>query len=38
MEAFYYINQGILDCVDPETGEILDEEKLRNLQMEKKIS
>ena len=36
MKSFYDINQEILDCVDTETGEILDEEKLRNLQMEKK--
>lgn len=35
MKSFYDINQEILDCVDTETGEILDEEKLRGLRMEK---
>ncbi len=35
MKSFYDIKQEILDCVDLETGEILDEEKLRALQMEK---
>lgn len=35
MKSFYEIKQQVLDCVDLETGEILDEEKLRALQMEK---
>ena len=35
MKSFYEINQDILDCVDQDTGEILDEDKLRGLQMEK---
>ena len=35
MRALYEINQDILDCVDPETGEILDTEKLDALQMER---
>jgi len=34
MRALYEINQDILDCVDMETGEILDTEKLDALQME----
>ena len=35
MRALYYIDQDILDCVDLETGEILDTEKLDALQMER---
>ena len=35
MRALYDINQEILDCVDLETGEILDSEKLDALQMER---
>ena len=35
MRALYEINQEILDCVDFETGEILDTEKLDALQMER---
>ena len=35
MRALYEINQDILDCVDLETGEILDTEKLDALQMER---
>ena len=35
MRALYEINQEILDCVDLETGEILDTEKLDALQMER---
>ena len=35
MKSFYEINQDILDCVDQDTGEILDEDKLRGLQMAK---
>ena len=35
MRALYDINQDILSCVDLETGEILDVEKLDALQMER---
>ena len=35
MRALYEINQDILNCVDLETGEILDTEKLDALQIEK---
>lgn len=35
MRALYDINQDILDCIDDETGEILDLEKLDALQMER---
>ena len=35
MRALYEIDQDILDCVDIETGEILDAEKLDALQMER---
>ena len=35
MRALYEIDQDILDCVDMETGEILDTEKLDGLQMER---
>ena len=35
MKPLYEINQAILDCVDMETGEILDPEKLDALQMER---
>ena len=35
MRARYEINQDILSCVDMETGEILDVEKLDALQMER---
>ena len=35
MRALYDINQDILDCVDMDTGEILDMEKLDALQMER---
>ena len=35
MRALYEIDQDILDCVDMETGEILDLEKLNALQMER---
>ena len=35
MRALYDIDQAILDCVDPETGEILDQEKLDALQIER---
>ena len=35
MRPLYEIDQAILDCVDLETGEILDGEKLTALQMER---
>ena len=35
MRALYEIDQDILNCVDMETGEILDTEKLDALQMER---
>lgn len=35
MRALYDIDQAILDCVDMETGEILDSDKLTALQMER---
>ena len=35
MKALYEIDQEILDCIDMETGEILDIEKLNALQMER---
>ena len=35
MRTLYDIDQDILDCVDAETGEILDTEKLDALQMER---
>lgn len=35
MRALYEIDQEILDCVDEETGEILDTERLDALQMER---
>ena len=35
MRALYEIDQDILDCVDEETGEILDTERLDALQMER---
>ena len=35
MRPIYEIDQDILDCVDIETGEILDAEKLNALQMER---
>ena len=35
MRALYDINQDILNCVDMETGEILDTEKLDALQLER---
>lgn len=35
MRALYDIDTAILDCVDQETGEILDQEKLDALQMER---
>ena len=35
MRSLYEIDQELLDCVDMETGEILDTEKLDALQMER---
>ena len=35
MATLYEINQDILDCIDLETGEVFDLDKLQNLQMEK---
>jgi len=35
MRPIYEIDQDILDCVDMETGEILDTERLNTLQMER---
>lgn len=37
MGTLYEINDGILDCIDFETGEILDEERLEKLNMDRKI-
>ena len=36
MATLYEINQGIIDCVDMETGEIIDAEKLAELQINRK--
>lgn len=35
MANLYEIDQGILECLDPETGEVIDPERLFNLQMER---
>ena len=35
MANLYEIDQGILECIDFETGEIIDPERLENLQMER---
>ena len=35
MATLYEINQSILDCIDMETGEIIDFEKLSELQIER---
>jgi urease gamma subunit len=35
MANIYEINQAILDCIDPETGEVLDMEALEQLQMDR---
>jgi len=37
MRPIYEIDQDILDCVDPETGESLDIERLDALQMEREV-
>lgn len=36
MAALYEINQAVMDCIDSETGEILDERRLHSLQMERR--
>lgn len=36
MATLYEINHGIMDCVDMETGEIIDAEKLASLQINRK--
>ena len=35
MATLYDINQGIMDCIDMETGEIVDLDRLHDLQMER---
>lgn len=35
MASLYEIDQSILSCVDPETGEIIDVEQLQQLMMDK---
>lgn len=35
MATLYDINQGIMDCIDIETGEIVDLDRLHDLQMER---
>lgn len=35
MANLYEIDQGILECLDLETGEVIDPERLENLQMER---
>ena len=35
MASLYEINKEILECVDMESGEIIDEERLQNLAFEK---
>ena len=37
MANLYQINQAILDCIDTETGEIIDAEKLNELMIEKEV-
>lgn len=37
MASLYEIDQAILNCIDIETGEILDFEKLAELQMEREV-
>lgn len=36
MASLYEINEQIMQCIDLETGEILDEDRLKQLQMDKK--
>ena len=33
--TIYEINEGILNCIDPETGEIIDIDKLNELELER---
>lgn len=35
MASLYEIDRSILECVDPETGELVDYERFENLQMER---
>lgn len=35
MANLYQIDQGVLECLDLETGEVIDPERLENLQMER---
>lgn len=35
MANLYEIDQGILECIDLETGEVIDPDRLENLQMER---
>lgn len=37
MASLYEINQRIMECVDPETGELIDPESLEALVMEKEL-
>lgn len=37
MASLYEIEQSILDCIDTETGEIIDAEKLNKLMIEKEV-
>ena len=37
MATLYEIDQAILDCIDFETGEVIDPEKLSALQMEREV-
>lgn len=37
MSTLYQIEQSILDCIDTETGEIIDAEKLNELMIEKEV-
>ena len=37
MATLYEIEQAIMDCVDLETGEIIDIEKLDQLQMDREV-
>ena len=37
MAVLYEINQAVMDCIDEETGEILDEKRLHSLQIERRI-
>ncbi len=35
MASLYEIDKGILECIDQETGELIDPERLKDLQMER---